>query len=46
MAKISFFGNILKVFGNFLSVYLALGKTLNLLLKVFYAIHQVFMARN
>ena len=46
MAKFRHFGNILKVFGDYVTAYFVLVKILNLLWSTFYAIGRIFIAAN
>ena len=43
LAKFRHFGNILKVFGDYVRAFLVLGKNLNLLWSTFYAIGQILI---
>ena len=46
LAKFRHFGNILKVLGDYMKVYLVLSKNLNLLWATFYAIGQISVVAN
>ena len=46
LAKFRYFGNILKVLGNYVRAYLVLGKNLNLLWSTFYATYANFNVAN